>query len=119
MCRCGRRYWSICSIADLFGAAEKIKEVPYYIGHRKRLREKFLKQPKSLADYELLEVMQFASSARFDTKLLAKEFIAKFGSLAKVLTADVSALGKVDGVNEATIAAIKVVQKATSRLLLS
>ncbi len=106
-------------MADLFGAAEKIKEVPHYTGHRKRLRERFLKQPKALADYELLEVILFASSPRFDVKPLAKELIAKFGSLAKVLTADKAALSKIDGVNEAAIAAIKTVQEASSRLLLT
>lgn len=101
--------------------AEVIKEEekPHYHGHRKRLRERFLKTPKSLADYELLEVILFAASPRSDVKPLAKKLITKFGSFAKVLTAEASALLKVDGVNEAALAAIKTVQEATSRLLLS
>lgn len=101
--------------------AELVKEEqkPHYHGHRKRLRERFLKEPKALADYELLEVMLFAASPRSDVKPVAKALIARFGTFAKVLTASQAALSQIDGVNEAAIAAIKTVQEASSRLLLT
>lgn len=98
---------------------EEAKEKPHYHGHRKRLRERFLREPKALADYELLEVMLFAASPRSDVKPLAKSLVAKFGSLAKVLTADHATLMRVEGINDAALAAIKTVQEASSRLLLS
>lgn len=106
-------------MADLFEDQEEIKETPDYIGHRKRLRERFLKEPKALADYELLEVMLFAAYTRRDTKPIAKELIAKFGSFAKVLTASEVELSKVSGVGEAAIVIIKSAQEGISRLLLA
>jgi len=96
---------------------EEVEMKPHYHGHRKRLRERFLKEPKGLADYEILEVILFAASSRSDVKPLAKELIAEFGSLAKVLTADIAVLGKVEGMNENAVAAIKTVREAASRLL--
>lgn len=104
---------------SLFEPAAKQAEKPHYHGHRKRLRERFLKEPKALADYELLEIILFSASPRSDVKPLAKELISKFGSLAKVLTAEEAALKKIDGINEAAVTSIKTVQEASSRLLLT
>ncbi|PYD76773.1 hypothetical protein CFR71_03775 [Novacetimonas pomaceti] len=41
----------------------------------------------SLADYEILEVLLFAAIPRRDTKPMAKDLIARFGSLGGVLSA--------------------------------
>ncbi len=61
----------------------------HYHGHRERLRQRFLEaRPESLADYELLELLLFFSVYRRDTKPLAKEMLARFGSLGGVLAAD-------------------------------
>lgn len=61
----------------------------HYHGHRERLRQRFLDaRPESLADYELLELLLFFSVYRRDTKPLAKEMLARFGSLGGVLAAD-------------------------------
>jgi DNA repair protein RadC len=99
-------------------APEKIIEKPHHIGHRQRLRERFLASKKgSLPDYEVLEIMLFSSHPRGDVKPLAKELIAKFGSLAKVLNANAAELLLVKGVNESSVAQIKAVQEAAERLL--
>jgi len=45
--------------------------------------ERFLKEPKALADYELLEIILFAASPRTDVKPLAKELIANSGRWQK------------------------------------
>ena len=61
---------------------------PHYHGHRERLRQRFATGgPDALADYEILELLLFRSIPRRDTKQLAKDLIARFGSLADVLTA--------------------------------
>ncbi|MDW8125056.1 MAG: DNA repair protein RadC [Geminicoccaceae bacterium] len=61
----------------------------HYHGHRERLRQRFLGVgPEALADYELLELLLFFSVYRRDTKPLAKEMLARFGSLGGVLAAD-------------------------------
>lgn len=63
--------------------------VRHYHGHRERLRQRFLDVgPEALADYELLELLLFFSVYRRDTKPLAKEMLARFGSLGGVLAAD-------------------------------
>jgi len=92
-------------------------DTPHFHGHRKRLRERFLQEPSALADYELLEMLLFPASPRKDVKPLAKELIAKFGSLAKVLAAQPHDFLKIEGINETAIASIKSVQEAASRLL--
>ena len=104
--------------ADLFEQEKPSDETPHYHGHRKRLRDRFLKDPKSVPDYELLEIILFAASPRSDVKPLAKELIAKFGSLTKLLTASAEEIMRVDGVSEAAAAAIKAAAEASSRLLL-
>ena len=57
--------------------------------HRTRLRERFAADDgASMPDYELLELILFNAIPRRDTKPLAKRLIARFGSLASVLAAE-------------------------------
>jgi DNA repair protein RadC len=97
---------------------QKPDEKPDHTGHRQRLRERFLKGgAQAVADYELLEMVLYASSPRADTKPLAKRLIAHFGSFAKLAHATPVELAKVDGMGEAAIAAIKVIHASAERLL--
>ncbi len=90
---------------------------PHHLGHRQRLRERFLKHPDAIADYELLELLLFAAIPRGDTKPLAKDLIAKFNSLAEVLSASPAELQSVKGVGEAVVVAIKTAQNCGFRML--
>ena len=92
------------------------KQKTHYHGHRARLRERFLKQPGALPDYELLELVLAMARRQGDVKPLAKELIRRFGSFADVIAADPSALGEVTGVGESTVAALKIVEAAAVRL---
>ena len=70
-------------------------------GHRKRLRQRFLKDlGLTMADYELLEMILFRAIPRRDVKTLAKTMIAEFGNLAGVLSAPLERLMAIKGVNE-------------------
>jgi len=90
---------------------------PSYLGHRQRLRERFLKGgPDALPDYELLELVLFFANPRGDVKPLAKTLIQRFGSFAEVISAEAAALAQVKGVGETAIAALKAVQAAALRL---
>ncbi|HEY3917882.1 MAG TPA: DNA repair protein RadC [Stellaceae bacterium] len=90
---------------------------PHYLGHRQRLRERLLDGgTEPLADYELLEFLLFAARPQGDVKPLAKDLIARFGSLAGVLAADRAALGDA-GLKDPTIAALVVVREAAARML--
>ena len=63
-------------------------ETPHYKGHRERLRSRFLETgDQGLPDYEILELLLFRSIPQRDVKPLAKELIARFGSLSGVLGA--------------------------------
>ena len=91
---------------------------PGHLGHRKRVQTKLLEAgPEALADYELLELLLFASLPRKDTKPIAKALIARFGSFADVLAAPVSALQAVEHVGPASAAILKATQAAALRLM--
>jgi len=86
-------------------------------GHRKRLRERFMKSgPEAVADYELLELILFQAKPRGDVKPLAKKLIKQFGSFAEAISAPVERLQEIDGLGEATIVALKSVQAAAVKL---
>lgn len=92
-------------------------EKPHYTGHRDRLRERFLAAPDSLPDYELLELLLFMAIPRRDVKPIAKNLIARFGTLNGVLSASPQELQGVDGISEITATAIKIIRAAGLRLL--
>ena len=104
---------------DLFpDVPDGTAEPQHYHGHRQRLRQRFLESgPDALQDYELLELLLFASIPRKDTKPLAKELIATFGSFAEVISADAEQLRALDKFNEPTLVLLKSVQVAAQRLL--
>lgn len=93
------------------------EEKPHYTGHRDRLRERFLAAPDSLPDYELLELLLFMAIPRRDVKPIAKNLIARFGTLNGVLNATPLELQGVDGISEITATAIKIIRAAGLRLL--
>ena len=89
-------------------------------GHRKRLKEKFLKVPiRSLADYEILEMVLFDVFARRDTRDMAKLLINKFGSVAGVLNAEPIELKQIDGIGDNAVFHLKLLLDLFSRLHIS
>ena len=54
----------------------------HYHGHRERLRQRFLRRQRALADYELLELLLFFSIYRRDTKPIAKDLIEASAAFA-------------------------------------
>jgi DNA repair protein RadC len=91
---------------------------PHYLGHRERLRDRFREAgTDALSDYELLELLLFRAQPRRDMKPIAKALLEKFGSFAEVISAPESRLKEVNGIGEASITDLKIVQAAASRLL--
>ena len=71
--------------------------------HRKRMRDRIAEHgPKSLADYELLEVLLYAVIPRRDTKPVAKALLARFKSFRHIMTAHLDELTEVDGIGRDT-----------------
>lgn len=80
----------------------------HYHGHRERLRQRVLKDDGAhLADYELLELLLCAFIPRVDVKPIAKELIAKFGSVSAALAASPERLMEVKGVGETAAAYVR------------
>ena len=67
------------------------------------------------ARYEFLELLLFRSGPRRDTKQIAKDLLARFGSFAEVLAAPAERLKEVPGVGESVVADLKIIQAAAQR----
>jgi DNA repair protein RadC len=93
------------------------EEAPHYLGHRERLRERFLGGgAEAMPDYELLELVLFAAIPRRDVKPLAKALIARFGGFAEAIAAPRERLLEVDGMSEGAATQLKIVAAAALRL---
>jgi DNA repair protein RadC len=92
------------------------KERPHYVGHRDRLRERALAGGLSaLPDYEVLELFLFRAMPRGDVKPLAKQLLARFGSLGGVLGAAPEELKTVKGVGETLALDLKLLHETALR----
>jgi DNA repair protein RadC len=90
----------------------------YGKGHRERLRQRLLSQSAdALQDHELVEYLLALVIPRRDTKPLAKQLIAHYGSMSALFAADATSLVRQPGMGETTAAAIKIVQGAALRML--
>jgi DNA repair protein RadC len=86
-------------------------------GHRERMRSRLLSAgAEAVADHELIEMVLFLALPRRDTKAIARDMILKFGSFAAAISASVPDLLAMEGLGEAGVAAIKIVQAASQRL---
>jgi DNA repair protein RadC len=102
---------------DLPGLEDKTKNgEPHYVGHRERLRERFLANPDALPDYEVLELLLATAIPRRDVKPIAKALIDRYGNFAEVITASYDHLVRAEGLGPASAAVLKVVQEAALRL---
>jgi DNA repair protein RadC len=99
--------------------AEEADDTPHYYGHRERLRQRLIAAgADNLPDYELVEVILFASNPRADVKPLAKDLLDRFGGIAALFSADPEALASA-GLGLPGIAALKAVREAALRLMRS
>lgn len=87
-------------------------------GHRKRLREKFIKSGlKGFHDYEIVELLLTLGSPRKDCKPQAKEAIKRFKTLRGVLEAPSEELQEIDGIGAHNAFGIKLVQEVAREFL--
>jgi len=91
---------------------------PHYLGHRKRLRERFNKTGlTSFQDYEVVELLLALAIPRKDVKIPAKEAIKRFGSFRGVLDAPFEELKKIPGIGEVAPFAIRFIREAATLYL--
>jgi DNA repair protein RadC len=87
-------------------------------GHRARLRKRLIEGGgEALLDHELIEYLLALAIPRRDTKPLAKALLHEFGGIGGLLSADPEAIGRNGGVGEGAVAALKIVQAASLRML--
>lgn len=87
-------------------------------GHRKRLRDKFLKVGLSaFLDYEIVELLLTLGTPRRDCKQQAKAALKKFKGLRGVLDASLEELQQIKGIGPLNAFGIKIFQEISQRYL--
>jgi DNA repair protein RadC len=85
--------------------------------HRQRLRQRFTEGgAAAVPDYELLEMLLYRAIRRGDTKPLAKRLLTAFGDLNHVLAAPPARLKEVDGVGDAVVFELKLMESIGHRM---
>jgi len=79
-------------------------------GHRERLRARFINEPKSLTEVELLELILTYTIPRKNIAPLAQSLLNRFDSISAILLASKDELLSVEGVGEATITFIQIIR---------
>jgi len=93
------------------------KQPPHYVGHRKRLKEKFLKaDPAAFNDYELLELLLFQSTPRKDVKPLAKQMLQEFGDFNQLINAERKKILAIDEATESSFLQIRIIKELINRV---
>ena len=94
------------------------EEKPLYLGHRERLRTRFLKDNgASMDDYEILELLLTLSIPRRDVKPLAKKILAAYkDDLGSVLHASAKELAENFKLSASTIASFKLITTCATRM---
>ena len=86
-------------------------------GHRKRLRERFLKSGlDGFHDYEIIELLLTLGTPLKDCKQMAKDAIAEFKGLRGVLNASIDELQKIKGIGPSNSFGLKLSQAVSERL---
>ncbi len=106
---------------EKFAPPSKLRKPPnepdHHHGHRERLRERFMAGgADAMPDYELLELILFRAVQRQDVKPLAKRLIQRFGDFNRVMAAAPARLAEVEGVGDAVVREIKIVEAASHRM---
>lgn len=84
-----------------------------YIGHRQRLKEKFLKSSLgTLADYEVLEMLLFYAIPRKNVKPIAKFLLKKYTNIGSLVSVQETELRE-QKISESTIILFKLIKEIT------
>lgn len=86
-------------------------------GHRSRLKERFLKAPESLPDYEILELILYAAIPRKDVKPIAKNLLKNFKTLRSIICSDRYILNQIGGLGEQACLYMHILRELVSRIL--
>ena len=90
----------------------------HHIGHRSRLREKYLKSgADGFHDYELIELLLTYAIPQKDVKPIAKELFTRFHSFSGIIDAPLAEISKIPGMGESSSILVKLVRDISSAYL--
>lgn len=87
------------------------KNSSYNLGHRDRMRQKLLKNPSVLYDYELLEIIFYYIFPRKDTRTLAKDFLKLFGSIRDIIFCEPTNFQQISGIGSSSITFLSAIRE--------
>ncbi len=94
---------------------DKKLEENIHANHRERMLERFLKDPDSLNDHEILEILLYSVIKRKDTNPLAHKILSYFSDLNGVFNATETELLKIDGVGKKVASEILALSQVIKR----
>ncbi len=87
-------------------------------GHRKRLRERFLKNGiNGFHDYEIIELLLSLNTPRKDCKQSAKQLLKRFKTFQAVLEANIESLCEIKGIGIANSLGIRLIKEIADKYL--
>ncbi|OGV39267.1 MAG: hypothetical protein A2020_02245 [Lentisphaerae bacterium GWF2_45_14] len=90
----------------------------HHIGHRARLREKYLKTgSKGFHDYELMELLLTYAIPQRDVKPIAKELFKRFHSFSGIIDAPLLEISKVSGFGKNSSILVKLIKDISAEYL--
>ncbi|KAA0257026.1 DNA repair protein RadC [Deferribacter autotrophicus] len=89
-----------------------MSEKPYYLGHRKRLKERFKAHPESLQDYEIIELILGYVIRGKDVKPLAKKILDEVKGVANIFNVNED----IEGVGGETVLMFRLLQEFYRRV---
>lgn len=105
------------SMPEVLAPPIKPKEKDRRLGHRKRLRERFMRAGSAAVnDYELLELVLFRALPRGDIKDMCKILLEEFGDFNGVISAPPARLCQVKGVGESAVQELKIIEAAAHKM---
>jgi len=88
------------------------------VGHRERLRRRFLEGGlERFSDEEVIEFLLTLGTPRGDLKLSARDAIKRFGTLSGVLSAPLDQLTRIKGIGPKNVLYLKLVHQVAGRYL--
>ncbi|MCX6842044.1 MAG: DNA repair protein RadC [candidate division WOR-3 bacterium] len=94
------------------GEGKTDNQQPHYLGHRQRLRERFLKAGfAGFAEHETVELLLTLAIPRRDVKQPAKALLERFHTVRGIMDAPVEALSEVDGIGTVAPTVLKVIRE--------
>jgi len=90
---------------------ENFRNNEHYIGHRTRLRNRFIQASEGLQEYEIVELLLTYVIPQRDVKAIAKELLKRFGSIKGIFEASEEELKSVPYIKDKFIALLKLIRE--------